>query len=138
MRNNTRLHDGIGFISKNSSYILAGAIVILSFSTFVFFGSFSTIFLNVLAQSDDDKGLQSKIDDRITMSLENAKKLRQVAGERIPNHYIVVLKDGNVTSNDVSSLAEARTQGAVLRHVYENSIRGFAIILPNEKALAAI
>ena len=139
MRNITRLHDGIGFISKNSSYILAGAIVILSFSTFVFFGSFSTIFLNVLAQSpDDDKGLQSKIDDRITMSLENAKKLRQIVGERIPNHYIVVRKDGNVTSNDALSLAQLETQGAVLRHVYENSIRGFAIILPNEKALAGI
>ena len=138
MRKNTRLHDGIGFISKNSSHILAGAFVILSFSSFVFSGSFSTIFLDVLAQSDDDKGLQSKIDDRITLSLENAKKLRQVAGERIPNHYIVVLKDRNVTSNDVPSLAEARTQGAVLRHVYEHSIRGFAIILPNEKALAAI
>jgi subtilisin len=139
MRKNTHLHDGIGFISKNSSYILAGAFVILSFSSFVFSGSFSTIFLNVLAQSDDDKGLQSKIDDRITLSLENAKKLRQVAGERIPNHYIVVLKDRSVTSNDVPSLAdEARTQGAVLRHVYEHSIRGFAIIVPTERALDAI
>jgi subtilisin len=139
MRKNTHLHDGIGFISKNSSYILAGAFVILSFSSFVFSGSFSTIFLNVLAQSDDDKGLQSKIDDRITLSLENTKKLRQVAGERIPNHYIVVLKDRSVTSNDVPSLAdEARNQGAVLRHLYEHSIRGFAIIVPTERALDAI
>ena len=140
MRKNTRLHDGIGFISKNSSCILASAFVFLLFSYFVFSGSFSTIFLNALAQSaDDNKALQSKIDDRITLSLENAKKLRQAAGERIPNHYIVVLKDGSVTSNEVPSLAdEARTQGAVLRHLYEHSIRGFAIKIPNEKALEAI
>ena len=139
MRKNTRLHDDIGFISKNSRYILAGVFVFLLFSYFVFSGSFSTIFLSALAQSaGDNKALQSKIDDRITLSLENAKKLRQTAGERIPNHYIVVLKDKSVTSNEVPSLAEARAQGVVLRHVYEHSIRGFAIMVPNEKALDAI
>ena len=107
MRKNTRLHDGIGFISKNSSYILASSFVFLLFSYFVFSGSFSTIFLSALAQSaDDKKALQSKIDDRITLSLDNAKKLRQAAGERIPNHYIVVLKDKSVTSKEVPSLAD--------------------------------
>ncbi len=67
MRKNTRFHDGIGFITNHSSDILASAFLFLLFSYFVFSGSFPTIFLNALAQSENHKALQSKIDDRITL-----------------------------------------------------------------------
>lgn len=103
-------------------------------------------FLKAFAQSDDKVLRQGNIDDRVSQSLDNAKKLRQVAGERIANHYIVVLKDRVPTnsfpstdSDSVRSLAEkARSEGAVLRHIYEHAIRGYAVRVPNEKVLESI
>ena len=74
-------------------------------------------------------------------SVQNlAKKLREVKGEKIPNQYIVVLNDKNLLpSSSVKSLAgQAINQGAVLRHVYDNALDGFAIRVPNEKVLEAI
>jgi hypothetical protein len=58
----------------------------------------------------------------------------------VPNQYIVVLKDNNLLSpGKVKSLAdEASNQGAALRHIYDNALGGFAIKVPNEKALEAI
>ena len=68
------------------------------------------------------------------------KKLRDVKGEKVPNQYIVVLKDNNLLSpGKVKLLAgEATNQGAALRHIYDNAIGGFAFKVPNEKALEAI
>src|SRR5437867_10215946 len=108
----------LGSIGRSLRSILALSVVLLLlYSSLVSFtGSFSSpIFVNALAQSADGGGasLQSAIDDRAAQSLENAKKLRQVAGERIPNHYIVVLKDRTAPAAEVQSAAEeARSQGA--------------------------
>ena len=68
------------------------------------------------------------------------KKLRDVKGEKVPNQYIVVLKDNNLLSpGKIKSLAgEATSQGAALRHIYDHALGGFAIKVPNEKALEAI
>ena len=134
----------LGSIGGSLRCILALSVVLsLLYSSLVSFpGSISSpIFVNALAQpADGDKPpLQSTIDDRAAQSLENAKKLRQVAGERIPNHYIVVLKDKTAPAAEVQSAAEeARSQGAVLRHLYEHAIRGYAIRIPNDKVLDSI
>ena len=112
----------------------SGVFILFLISSLTFSGLLSTTFVGVSAQSDNNS-LQSSIDDRI----DNAKKLRQVAGERIPNHYIVVLKDNIVPSISVLPQAEeARNQGAELRHVYENAIRGYAIRIPSQDVLDSI
>jgi subtilisin len=66
-----------------------------------------------------------------------AKKLREVKGEKVPNQYIVVLKDNNLLSSGmVRSLAgEAVNKGAALRHIYEHALDGFAFKVPNERHL---
>lgn len=67
------------------------------------------------------------------------KKLRDVKGENVPNQYIVVPKDNNLSPGKVKSLAgEATSQGAALRHIYDNALDGFSIKVPNEKTLEAI
>src|SRR6476619_1209937 len=50
-----------------------------------------------------------------------------------------VLKDSTAQSASVRASAdEARSQGALVRHVYEHAIRGFAIIIPNDRVMKAI
>jgi subtilisin len=127
--------------SLRSILAISSALLLLFSNLVSFTGSPSTIFANAFGQTvnGDKASLQSIIDDRTTQSLENAKKLRQVAGERIPNHYIVVLKDKAAPATEVQSSAEeARSQGAVLRHIYEHAIRGYAIRIPNDKVLESI
>src|SRR5437867_6093171 len=59
------------------------------------------------------------------------------ASGKIPNQYIVVLKDDpSIEPNAVAD--KAKKMGAGLLHVYEHAIKGFAIVVPNEQALAAI
>jgi subtilisin family serine protease len=85
--------------------------------------------------------LQSKIVDELRTNIQDiTKKLRDVKGEKVPNQYIVVLKDNNLLSPlKVKSLAgEATNQGAALRHIYDHALGGFAIKVPNEKALEEI
>lgn len=69
-----------------------------------------------------------------------AKKLREAKGPKIPNQFIVVLKNSQVLSSDsVRSLAtDAKNQGASLRHIYDHAIHGFAIRVPNDKVLQSI
>jgi peptidase inhibitor I9 len=127
--------------SLRSILAISFALLLLLSNLILFTGSPLTIFANAFGQTvnGDKASLQSTIDDRTTQSLENAKKLRQVAGERIPNHYIVVLKDKAAPAAEVQSAAEeARSQGAVLRHIYEHAIRGYAIRIPNDKVLESI
>ena len=112
----------------------SGVFILFLISSLIFSGLLSTTFVGVSAQSDNNS-LQSSIDDRI----DNAKKMRQVPGEKVPGQYIVVLKDSTIPSVSVRASAdEARNQGAFVRHVYEHAISGFAINIPNDRVLGAI
>jgi len=51
------------------------------------------------------------------------------ASDKIPNQYIIVLKDG-VSANQVAS--EHEKKGAQVLHVYEKAINGFAAVVPNQ------
>ena len=62
------------------------------------------------------------------------------AGDEIPNHYIVVLKDTQLGASANISIqtpsqaaADAKSKGAEVRHVYENALKGFAIRVPNDQ-----
>lgn len=56
--------------------------------------------------------------------------LGQTANERIPNQYIVVLKEGNrVAPQNIAD--EARERGAEAIHVYDHAIKGFTIRGPD-------
>jgi hypothetical protein len=92
-------------------------------------------------QNLQEQALQSKIVNELRTNIQDVtKKLRDVKGEKVPNQYIVVLKENNLLSPEkVKSLAgEATSQGAALRHIYDRALGGFAIKVPNEKALEAI
>jgi len=68
-----------------------------------------------------------------------AKKFKEAKGEKIPNHYVVVLKNSNFLSSSVrSSAIKAINQGATIRHIYEHALNGFAIQVPNDNVLAAV
>ena len=117
---------------------MSGVFILFLISSLIFSGLLSTTFLGVSAQSDNNSR-QNNADDRAAQTLANAKKLRQVPGEIVPNQYIVVLKDSTAQSASVRASAdEARSQGALVRHVYEHAIRGFAIIIPNDRVMKAI
>ena len=121
---------------KLGRYLIVVVLLTLLFSSSIFLGSFSPIFLNASAQSNRGEDVNDRLNQRIDLS----EKLRKVSGERIPNHYIVVLKDtaAPLTSSVRSSAEEARNQGAELRHVYNNAIRGYAIRVPNQEVLDSI
>ena len=132
---------GIYLNSKVASCIAIVVSILLILSTgFLFFNPSISFFLEASAQSEaDSREIQDKIDDRINQTLQYSQKLREVAGERIPNHYIVVLKDSIVPPASVRPLAdEAQNQGAELRHVYQNALRGYAIRVPNQAVLDSI
>jgi subtilisin len=116
----------------------SGVFILFLISSLIFSGLLSINFVGVSAQTDN-RSLQSSTDDRANQTLDNAKKLRQVPGEKVPNQYIVVLKDSTAPSASVRASAdEARNQGALVRHVYEHVLRGFAITIPNDRVLNAI
>jgi subtilisin family serine protease len=74
------------------------------------------------------------------------------AGDKIPNWYIVVLKEtsssqGISTANasgqassqtPLQAAANAESKGAEVRYVYEKALKGYAIRVPNENVLQAI
>jgi subtilisin len=89
------------------------------------------------AQPFDITSLQDKNDNHRTNGQDMAKKLREVTGEKIPNDYIVVMKDNFLSS--VRSLAgEAKSEGAAVQHIYDHAIPGFTIKVPNDTVLEAI
>lgn len=101
----------------------------------------SESFFEAEAKPVGHSSLRSNIVDEVNTKIQDiTKKLRDVKGEKVPNQYIVVLKDSNLLSTEkVKSLAgEAANQGAALRHIYDNALGGFAIRVPNEKALESI
>jgi subtilisin family serine protease len=76
---------------------------------------------------DPELLLQSSSNETIAPLLEGM-------GEKIPNQYIVVLKN-RLTSEVV---AEAKNRGASILNIYERVLNGFAIRVPNERVLEAI
>src|SRR5687767_8908102 len=59
----------------------------------------SESFLEAQAKPAGASSLQSKIVDEVRTNIQDVtKKLRDVKGEKVPNQYIVVLKDNNVLS----------------------------------------
>jgi subtilisin len=125
-------------MNQGASRIVAGFLIALLLFNFIFYGSFfSAIFPSASGQSDD-KTIQSTNDDRIEQRLDMAQKWKQVRGEKVPNQYIVVLKENTLPSNIRSDADEVRNQGANLRHVYSHAIKGFAITIPNDTVLDTI
>lgn len=59
------------------------------------------------------------------------------ADGKIPDQYIVVLKnDGEQSPKNVAD--EVRSNGALILHVYEHAIKGFAMKVPNDTVLEKI
>jgi hypothetical protein len=96
-----------------------------------------TSLFDVEAQRLDIISLQDKNND-LRIDVQNmANKLREVSGEKIPNDYIVIMKDDFLSS--VQSLAgEAKREGAAVQHIYDHVLPGFTIKVPNDKVLEAI
>src|SRR6478672_4347881 len=126
---------------NTSSHILiaASAAMVLLFSTSIFSPLLHVIFNEVRAQSIDTGLIKEKIQDLNKDAQIFSKKLKEVKGEKVPNYYVVVLKDGNFLSSSVtSSVVKAMNQGAIIRHIYDHALDGFAIQVPNQNVLAGI
>lgn len=77
-----------------------------------------------------------------TISYANAQASETAlakAGGKIPDQYIVILKEGNDGNLHRQSVAdEAKDKGASILQVYEHAIKGFAMKVPNERVLEQI
>lgn len=123
--------------NKRSHLLITGLIMLIS-SGLILNSSLSSTFLSTWAQLDEAQ-VRNDTDERKTQALELAKKLRETKGVKVPNQYIVVLKDSSLASKNIRTLVDdAKSQGAVVRHVYEHAIKGYAIRIPNEQVLDAI
>ena len=93
--------------------------------------------LQVEGQRFDITALQDKKDEIRDQAQNFAKKLREVTGEKIPNDYIVVLKDDFLSS--VNSLAgKVQSEGATVEHVFNHVLPGFVVNVPNDAVLETI
>jgi subtilisin len=149
------------FVNKSILTVICSGVVLLLLSNAILSNYASHIFPSALGQQESNKSVvknsnnrdnsgQTIIDERTGQAPDNANKLRKVAGEKVPNQYIVVLKDRMAltpstspsapsTSASVRAAAEeARNQGATLRHVYEHAIKGYAVRVPNQLVLDRI
>ena len=99
--------------------------------------SHTTLF-EVQAQSVDIPSHQDKYHDLGTNAQNMAKKYRDAIGEKVPNQYIVVLKDDDFLLSTNSPAVEAIKQGAGLRHIFDHALHGFAMKVPNDKVLQAV
>ena len=127
--------------SSNMLIIVVAIVLIALLCSSSISSTISESFFQTEAKPVGTSSLQNQIVDDVRNNIQDiTKKLRDVKGEKVPNQYIVVLKDNNLLSpGKVKLLAgEATNQGAALRHIYDNAIGGFAIKVPNEKALEAI
>src|SRR6266487_3260829 len=122
---------------KNVGYI-SSILIALLFSNCILTSVSQNSLFEVEAKPIDKTSLQGKNDDVRTNVFEMANKLREATGEKTPNDYIVVLKDNNFLSSVRSLAGEAKSEGAALRHIYDHSLHGFAIRVPNEKVLEEI
>jgi subtilisin len=118
--------------------IISGTLIVLLFSNWILSPMSQNSFFEAKALRIDITSLQGKTDD-LRINLHNvAKKLREVTGEKIPNDYIVVLKNNNFLSSVRSLAGEAKSEGAALGQIYDNALRGFSIKVPNDNVLEAI
>jgi aqualysin 1 len=61
----------------------------------------------------------------------------QIAQEKIPDRYIVVFKEGVQNPTAVAN-EHARANGLQLRFVYTSAIKGYAAVIPNDRALQKV
>jgi subtilisin family serine protease len=110
-------------------------VLILSFSVLASISQVSL--LQAEGQRFDVTALQDKRDEIRDEAQNFANKLREATGEKIPNDYIVVMKDNFLTS--VHSLAgKVQSEGATVEHIFDHVLPGFAVNVPNEEVLEAI
>ena len=118
--------------------IISSTLIVLLFSNWILSPVSQNSFFEAKALRFDTTSLQGKNDDLRINSHILAKKLREVTGEKIPNDYIVVLKNNNFLSSVRSLAGEAKSEGAALGQIYDNALRGFSIKVPNVNVLKAI
>ncbi|MDW0120865.1 MAG: S8 family serine peptidase, partial [Nitrososphaeraceae archaeon] len=119
-------------VSPISSILMA---VLLSYCILTSISQISLF--QVEGQRFEITALQDKKDDIIDEAHNLAKKLREVQGEKIPNDYIVVMKDNFLSS--VHSLADkAKSEGATVEHIFNHVLPGFAVKVPNDEVLGTI
>jgi len=124
-----RFWKNVGPISSISMFLLISYAVLTSIS--------QISLLQVEGQRFDITSLQDKKDEIRDEAQNFAKKLREVTGEKIPNDYIVVMKDDFLSSQQ--SLAEkVQSEGATIEHVFDHVLPGFAVNVPNDKVLETI
>ena len=125
--------------SSNMHIIVVAILLIALLCSSSISSPISESFFDAEAKPVGASSLQNNIVDDVRINIQDiTKKLRDVKGEKVPNQYIVVLKDNNFLSS-VSSLAgEAKSEGAALGHIYDHALHGFTIKVPNEKVLEAI
>src|SRR5918996_1242859 len=113
--------------SVMSMTVITLAISLLSYSSSSQLSPISLF--GVVAQPANPSPLQGTFNDLRNNTEDITIKLRDVKGDKVPNHYIVVLKETNVLSSDfVKSLARlAVDKGAALRHTFDHALGGFAI-----------
>ena len=58
-------------------------------------------------------------------------------GDKIPNQYIVMLKN-KIPTTPSETATEAKRSGAAVLNVYDRVFKGFSIKVPNERVLEAI
>jgi subtilisin len=118
--------------------IISSTLIVLLFSNWILSAVSQNSFFEAKALRFDTTSIQGKNDDLRINSHNLAKKLREVSGEKIPNDYIVVLKNNNFLSSVRSLAGEAKSEGAALGQIYDNALRGFSIKVPNDNVLEAI
>jgi Peptidase inhibitor I9 len=131
---NPSFEGGTGLLST----IISSSLIVLLFSTSILSPMLQSSLSEVEAKSIDKTSPEGKKDDLRTDVFNMAKKLRGATGEKTPNDYIVVLKDNNFLSSVRSLAVEVRSEGAALRHIYDHSLHGIAIRVPNDKVLEEI
>lgn len=114
------------------------ALMIIILSYLVLGPISQTSLFKVEAKPFDRSTLQDRIDQIRNNAQSIVKKLREVPGEKIPNDYIVVLKDNNFLSSVLSVAGKARSDGATIRHVYDDALHGFSMRVPNDDVLEQI
>jgi subtilisin family serine protease len=134
MRRQQRSQGNISY-----GFVIGGfTLIVLLFSNSVF-GPIPRTMKEVEAQPVDTASQKDKIDGIKKDAETMTKKLKDVKGVKIPNHYVVVLKQGNFLSSSVrSSAVKAINQGAAIRHIYDHALDGFAISVPNNNVLASV
>ncbi|MGI8720013.1 MAG: S8 family peptidase [Nitrososphaeraceae archaeon] len=120
----------IGYTSYALMLILLSNLILVPIS--------QTSLFKVEAQPFDRSTLLDKIDQIKSNAQNIVKKLRDVPGEKIPNDYIVVLKDNNFLSSASSLAGKARSDGATIGHIYDDALHGFSMKAPNDDVLDEI